>query len=131
MNVVVGFIPTVLGREALRRGVAEARERGCRLVVVNSSRGDATIDERFAQGEARDNLRHELEASGVDFEIRQPVRGRNAAEEVLAVAEEVDAELLVIGLRRRSPVGKFVMGSTAQMILLDAPCPVLAVKAPQ
>ena len=131
MGVVVGFVPTVLGEEALRGGVAEARQRGGRVVVVNSSRGDATIDERFADGDARDKLRRELEASGVDFEIRQPVRGRNAADEVVEVAEEVEAELVVIGLRRLSPVGTFVLGSTAQQIPLESCCPVLAAKAPQ
>jgi nucleotide-binding universal stress UspA family protein len=45
------------------------------------------------------------------------------------VAEEVGADFLVIGLRRRTPVGKLILGSDAQRILLDATCPVLAVKA--
>jgi nucleotide-binding universal stress UspA family protein len=57
------------------------------------------------------------------------VRGLEPAEDLLKVAEEVSAELIIIGLRRRSPVGKLILGSTAQRILLDAPCPVLAVKA--
>ena len=56
------------------------------------------------------------------------IRGREASEEILAVAKEHRAELIVIGLRRRSPVGKLLMGSTAQRVLLDAACPVLAVK---
>ena len=46
----------------------------------------------------------------------------------MGVAEEVDASCLVIGLRRRSPVGKLILGSSAQRILLDATCPVLTVK---
>jgi nucleotide-binding universal stress UspA family protein len=47
---------------------------------------------------------------------------------VLSVAEEVSADLVVIGLRRRTPVGKLLMGSVAQRILLGAECAVLAVK---
>jgi nucleotide-binding universal stress UspA family protein len=54
--------------------------------------------------------------------------GSDIAEEVLKVATETDAELVVIGLRRRSPVGKLIMGSTSQRVLLGAHCPVLAVK---
>ena len=45
------------------------------------------------------------------------------------MAEEVGADFIVIGLRKRTPVGKLILGSNAQRILLDAPCPVLAVKA--
>ncbi len=56
--------------------------------------------------------------------------GPDVAEEIIRVAGEVGAELLVIGLRRRTPVGKMIMGSVAQQVLIDAPCPVLAVKAP-
>ena len=61
--------------------------------------------------------------------VLQPTGGLAAAEEILRIAVEQDAGLIVIGLRRRSPVGKLFMGSTAQQILLDAPCAVLAVKS--
>ena len=61
--------------------------------------------------------------------MRQLVRGNDPAEDLISVAEEENADFIVIGLRRRSPVGKLILGSNAQRILLDAPCPVLAVKA--
>jgi nucleotide-binding universal stress UspA family protein len=65
----------------------------------------------------------------VEHEVRQLVRGKDPAEDLIGVAEEVKADLIVIGLRRRSPVGKLILGSNAQRVLLDAGCPVLAVKA--
>ena len=68
-------------------------------------------------------------ADGVDMEVRQLVRGNEPAEDLISVADETGADLIVIGLRRRTPVGKLILGSNAQRILLDAPCAVLAVKA--
>ena len=128
--VVVGHVPNPRGRAALEHGLVEARRRGARLVVVNSSRGDALVDEEFVQGEPLRRLREELTASGVPFEVRQPVRGRDVAEELADAVAETGADLLVIGLRRRSAVGKLLMGSAAQRILLDVGCPILSVKGP-
>jgi nucleotide-binding universal stress UspA family protein len=128
--VVVGFVANPRGEAALAHAVLEARRRDARLVVVNSSRGDALVDEEFLQGDRLERLRTDLTAAGIPFEVRQPVRGRDVAEELAAVVDETAAELLVIGLRKRSAVGKLLMGSAAQRILLDVDCPVLAVKNP-
>ena len=128
MSVVVGYVPTREGETALDHAMSEARSRGARLVVVNTSRGDALVDERYVDDEQLAGLRAKLADSGVDHEVVHTMRGRDASEEILAVAEDRRAELVVIGLRRRSPVGKLLLGSTAQRVLLDAPCPVLAVK---
>jgi nucleotide-binding universal stress UspA family protein len=129
MTIVVGYVPTAEGRAALDRAVEEALQRRLRLVVVNSSRGDALADPGFATEAEIEKVRGQLESAGVDFEIRRPVRGREASDEVVNAAKEVEASLIVIGMRRRTPVGKLIMGSNAQRILLDAECPVLAVKA--
>jgi nucleotide-binding universal stress UspA family protein len=79
-------------------------------------------------GAALDELHRQLDAAGTPVEVRQPV-GRDVADALSAVTEETAAELLVIGIRHRSAVGKLLMGSAAQRILLDVDCPVLAVKA--
>ena len=129
MSVVVGYVPTPEGEAALEQAIAQARTRDARLVVVNSSRGDALVDERFAQPEQVTALEKRLSSARVDHLLLQSMRGWDPAEEVLDAAEQHRADLIVIGLRRRSPVGKLIMGSTAQRILLEAPCPVLAVKA--
>lgn len=121
-SVVVGYVPKPEGEAALERAVEEARLRGSDLVVVHSYRsGDPEPD--LSDVSAR------LDASGVPYELRQLVRGFEAAEDLVSVAESSEAELIVIGLRRRTPVGKLILGSNAQRVLLDAHCPVLAVKA--
>jgi nucleotide-binding universal stress UspA family protein len=129
MTIVVGYVPTPEGEAALSAAVTEAQRREEPLHVVNSSRGDALTDSRFASENALDKLRARLDQAGVVYEIDQPVRGHEASEEVVEAADRVKASLLVIGLRRRTVTGKLITGSQAQRILLDANCPVLAVKA--
>ena len=128
MVIIVGYVPRPEGRAALECAIAEAKLRNARLVVLNSAKGDAYVDPRFATVQDLEIVKSQLDGAGVEYELRQPVRGKDPADEVVELAEETGAELIVIGMRRRSPVGKLVLGSTAQRVLLDAPCPVLAVK---
>lgn len=119
-TVVVGYVPNPEGDAALDRAIAEARLRALDLLVV---------DVRRRAGDERDDLaaaRERLEASGVDYEVREGPGGVDGADDLVDVA--ATADLIVIGLRRRSPLGKLILGSSAQRILLDAPCPVLTVK---
>jgi nucleotide-binding universal stress UspA family protein len=129
--IVVGYVPKPEGDAALRVAVEEAKLRGSSLVIVNSHRGGREFDaEDAAETESElERVRSQLTATGIEHEVRQLVRGADPAEDLIAVAAEVSAEVIIIGLRRRSPVGKLILGSNAQRILLDAPCPVLAVKA--
>ncbi|MGN7252229.1 MULTISPECIES: universal stress protein [unclassified Arthrobacter] len=129
MSIIVGYIPTAEGTAALDRAITEAQKSQSRLVIINSSRGDAIVDKRYAQAEDISALTERLDREGIEHLVLQPVRGHDAANEVLEAAEKYRAELIVIGLRRRTPVGKLIMGSAAQQILLEASCPVLAVKA--
>ncbi|HET9654253.1 MAG TPA: universal stress protein [Kineosporiaceae bacterium] len=131
MPVVVGYIPTPEGRAALAAAEDEARRRATSLVVVHSSRGGA--DEQAEQvatvQDDLDAIRGRLSGDGVTVDVRDLALGREPVDDLLAVASEVQADVIVIGLRRRSPVGKLILGSNSQHILLTADCPVLAVKA--
>lgn len=131
MAVVVGYVPTREGRAALRRAAQECELRRTRLIVVSSNRGgrDFDADEAARFEEELSAVRAKLEEAALDYEVRQLVRGHDPSEDLIAVADEVAADFIVIGLRRRTPVGKLILGSNAQRILLDATCPVLAVKA--
>jgi nucleotide-binding universal stress UspA family protein len=119
--VVAGYVPTALGQAVLDQALAEAELRKARLVVVNVSRPGSYVDSDPA--EVADLERR----VGEGHEVRQ-VQDNDPAAAVLDVAQRESASLVVIGVPRRSPVGKLIMGSTAQRILLDSPCPVLAVK---
>jgi nucleotide-binding universal stress UspA family protein len=130
-TVVVGYVPKPEGEAALATAIDEARLRDAKLVVVNSHRGGSEFDNNASTQADRDMdaVRKKLESAGVPFDVRQLVRGFEPAEDLISIAEANEAELIVIGLRRRSPVGKLILGSNAQRVLLDAHCPVLAVKA--
>ena len=130
MTIVVGYVPKPEGEAALERAVDEARLRDEDLVVVNSSSGGSYADASWATDEQLQVVRERLEAAGLSYEVVHTVVGREPADHVCDVAEKAHASLLVIGLRRRTSVGKFLLGSSASMILMHAPCPVLAVKAP-
>ena len=130
-TIVVGYVPKPEGRAALSRAAEEAQLRSSRLVVVNSHRGGREFDRDDAVDAEADlaDVRRELDEAGVEHEIRTLERGMDPADDLVNVAGEVSAEFIVIGLRRRTPVGKLILGSNAQRVLLDAACPVLAVKA--
>ena len=116
--IVVGYSSKPEGRAALAQALDEARLRDAELAVVHTSADVEVAD-----------LRAELEASGLPYEVTEAADSLDPAEELIATAEARTAEFIIIGLRRRSPVGKLLLGSNAQRVLLDAPCPVLAVKA--
>lgn len=130
MDIVVGFIRTPEGRAALERAEEEARLRGARLVIVHSSRGGTreSPEDALANRQDLEAIGDRLAAGDVEHELRELVRGETPAEDVVGVANELGASMIVIGLRRRSRVGKLVLGSNAQDILLTADCAVLAVK---
>jgi nucleotide-binding universal stress UspA family protein len=129
MTIVVGYVPTPEGEAALTAAISEAQRREEPLHVVNTSRGDSLTDSHFASEKTMDEIRARLDQSGVVYEVEQLVRGHEASEELVEAADRVSASLLVIGLRRRTATGKLITGSQAQRVLLDANCPVLAVKA--
>ncbi len=130
-TIVVGYVAKPEGDAALKRAIEEAKLRDSKLVVVNSHRGGDDFDGAASRqaDQAIEDVKAQLADSGVEHEVRQLVRGFEPAEDLIGIADTAGADLIVIGLRRRSPVGKLILGSNAQRILLDAQCPVLAVKA--
>lgn len=128
MTIVVGYIPSPEGLSALDRAIERAQHGDAKLVVVNTGHRNNTAHPNYASDQDLDALVERLQGLGVEHEIRQQDMATDAADEILTAAEEVDASLIVIGVRRRSAMGKLIAGSTAQKVLLEASCDVLAVK---
>ena len=129
MSIIVGFVPTPAGDAALTAGIAEAKLRNEDLVIVNSAREGALVDKSVAPDDVLEQAARRASEAGVRATVIQPPYQHDLADEFLDVAREADASLIVIGLRHRTQVGKFILGSHAQRILMQADRPVLAVKA--
>ena len=130
MSVIVGYLSTERGRKALELGIQEARLRNTNLVVVHSLHGAGKDDDEDVIRSDRDlsAVEEVLSVEDIPFSVHNYVRGNEPAQDVIQAAEDLDAELIVIGLRQRTSAGKFLLGSNAHDILMSAPCPVLTVR---
>ena len=129
MTILVAYVPRPEGLAALEKGMEIAKRRQERLVVVNASPGGNQEDLSKADAQEVERVEALLADSGLDAEFKQFIRGKSAVDEVEALVDTLQVSLLVIGLRKRTAVGKLILGSVAQDLLLSVSCPVLAVKA--
>jgi nucleotide-binding universal stress UspA family protein len=129
MTILVAYGPRPEGQAALDKGIEIATRRNERLVVVNAGPGGRQEDPSLINGYEAERVEERLSALPIQAEFKQFVRGKSAIEEIEEMVEQLQVSVLIIGLRKRSPVGKLLLGSMAQEILLNVPCPVLAVKA--
>ena len=131
MSIVVGYLPTPAGRAALRASIDEATLRSSKLVIVQApapkQRFGRSAEPESPAASAEDQ--ELLAESGVEHELVSVHPDSDPADAILDACERVTAELLVIGTRKRTPVGKLIMAPTTQRLLLEATCPVLCVKA--
>ena len=130
-TIVIGYVPTPVGQAALAAGLEEARAHGDDVVLLTSPRRRSTVDGEFIDEATADELVARAAAAGVTARVDQSDHGDDIVETFTKVAAATSARLVVIGLRRRSPVGKLVTGSDAQRLLLDLDVPILAVKPPR
>ena len=129
MAIIVGYTPTPEGEAALEHAVMGASAHTEDLAVINVSATSNPPEKTFTTERDLAHVDGALSRSGVPFTIRLLVRGKDAAQQIVELASEVVASLIVIGLRHRTAVGKLLLGSNSQQILLDAACPAVAVKA--
>ncbi|GAA4284822.1 universal stress protein [Brevibacterium daeguense] len=130
MTILVGYTPSPEGMAAVKFGIRQAKAFDDTLLVLNAGIGEAIDELGVASKDDLKEVAGALEAAGVKHELKQFLRGNDAVDEILALAEATpEVWMIVIGSRKRSPVGKLIMGSTAQRIILDAEVPVVSVKA--
>jgi nucleotide-binding universal stress UspA family protein len=130
MSVIVGYLSSERGHAALELGLSEARLRNTDLVIIHSLHG-AGVDhdeDVVASDRELETIDEMLSKEGINYSIHNYVRGNSPSEDLVQAAADFDGQLIVIGLRQRTSAGKFLLGSNAHDILMNAPCPVLTIR---
>ena len=132
MSIVVAHQKSATWQLTLQEAAKEAQLRQAPLVVVHVAEGVDIEVNGEQQTRLKEEIASELQRTDLhptSWDLRM-LTGEDVAETVLDAVAQSDAQLLVIGARRRSPVGKLIMGSATQTIILRADLPVMVVKAP-
>lgn len=130
MKILVGYKGTDVGKDLMDIAVKHAKAFDGEILIVTSMVGGEKT-ERQELLNAEKNL-NQAKAYFDDFGVKSQthllVRGFEAGEDIVKFAREKNIDEIIIGVRSRSKVGKLIFGSTAQVVILDAHCPVLTVK---
>ncbi len=137
MAIIVGFSENPLGELAIERAVEEASLREQPVVLTSTvavprnERAMRDYAERREQIEASlQRKARQVSERGVACETYLPSTPTDLADALIEASQDREGALIVLGIRRRSPVGKVVLGSVAQDVILAADCAVLGVKLP-
>jgi nucleotide-binding universal stress UspA family protein len=130
MNILVAYDGTKEAKEAARLASRHAKVFNARIILAYSMVGGPEIPRReFEQAEKELQTQEILlKEEGIACETLLSVRGLETGEDIVKIAEEKKAEEIVIGIQHKSKVGKLLFGSTAQYVILNAPCPVVTVR---
>jgi len=127
---VVGYDGSNTGKAALAVAKEQSKAFDAKVFVIESQVGGSDTDAKdIKKGE--ENLEFAesyLKEQNIPCETHLLVRGVEPGEDIVQFAKDNDADLIIVGVRRRSKVGKLMFGSTAQFVILEGPCPVLTVK---
>jgi nucleotide-binding universal stress UspA family protein len=133
MKLMVGFDGSNTAKDAVKLAMERAKAFGAGVSVVTAyaQRHDVKIQDMNHMEEADGQLteiKKSFDGAGIPCEVHLLVNDLSPGESLVQFARENGIDEIVIGIRRRSKVGKLLFGSTAQFIILEASCPVLTVK---
>jgi nucleotide-binding universal stress UspA family protein len=131
MNIMVAYDGSVEAREALQLAQKHAESFGGKIEVVQSVTRKQPLDHSVIQAaevKLEQEIRDQLNGSKTGYETRLMVSSNSAGSNIVWFAEIAKVDEIIIGARKRSKVSKLLMGSTAQHVILNAPCPVITIK---
>ena len=130
MKILVGYDGTNSAKDALNLAKSQAKAFGASVEVVTSMQ-KGTESERKEIEQAERGLEYAkslFEDGGIKCNTHLLIRGLSPGEDLVEFANENQIDQIVVGVKRRSKVGKLLLGSTAQYVILQAQCPVVTVK---
>ena len=130
MRILVGYDGSNVSKEAIAIAEQHAQVFNGEIILARSMVGGPEVPRRDFE-QAENDLEYEknvLLEKKIPCDSVLSVRGLEAGEDLVQIAEEKKVDEIIIGVRRRSKVGKLIFGSTAQYVILNAPSPVVAVK---
>ena len=131
MNILVGYDGSNTAKDALKLAQKYAKAYGAKIDVVKSVTRHHPLDHSLIQAaeeELEREIRNQLNGDITSYETRLLISSRSSGENLVWFAELLNVAEIIIGVRKRSKVSKLLMGSTAQHVILNAPCPVVSVK---
>jgi nucleotide-binding universal stress UspA family protein len=130
MKILVGYDGSNVSKEAVSLAARHAETFKGEIIIAHSMVGGPEVPRKDFEI-AENNIEQEKNSllnNGIPCQAVLSVRGLQAGEDLIQLAEEHKADEIIIGVRRRSKVGKLLFGSTAQYVILNASCPVVSVK---
>jgi nucleotide-binding universal stress UspA family protein len=129
MKLLVAYDEDTLSSKVLDMALKRAKESNAYVFLVHTSSSDTRKDE-FSKLEQRlDEIQQDVfEKNGVKCEYHILVRGQSPGEDIVEFASKKNVDEIVIGIEKRSKVGKLMFGSTARYVILESHCPVFTVK---
>jgi nucleotide-binding universal stress UspA family protein len=131
LKILVGYN----GSDAAKRALAQAEQhagiwQGSIEVVQAITRKESLSYDRIQKAEQQlaQQVKHLLNGKRSSFETTLLISTQNPGEQIVNFAESICADEIIVGSKKRSKIGKFVLGSTTQFVVLNAPCPVVVVK---
>ncbi len=130
MKILVGYDGTNSAKEALNLAKTHAKLFNASVDVVTSmQKGTEQQREEIEQAErGLEYAKSLFEDSDITCHTHLLIRGLSAGEDLVEFAADNQVDEIIVGVKRRSKVGKLLMGSTAQFVILQADCPVVSVK---
>lgn len=130
MKILVGYDGTNAAKEALNQANSLAEVFGASVEVVTSLQKGSEAEQKSIEQAERglEYAKSFFDKEGIDCNTHLLIRGLSAGEDLVEFANENQIDQIVVGVKRRSKVGKLLMGSTAQYVILHASCPVVTVK---